>query len=178
MTESKPSQTRLRVAHLNPRQPTAFDLGPDAATRAALAVELGISALPRLRFSGSIRAADGDAWAVGGRLEARVVQPCVVTLAPVTTDLTEDVTRIFSPHIAAPEGDEVEMPDDETEPLGLFIDLAAIMAEEVSLALPLYPRADGAALASPDDEAGEADADTRKPFANLAELMKNGRKPS
>lgn len=176
MTESKPSQTRLRVAHLNPRQPTAFDLAPDAATRAALATELGISALPRLRFSGRIRAVDGDAWAVEGRLDARVTQPCVVTLAPVSTDLTEDVARVFSPHVAVPEGDEVEMPDDELEPLGQFIDLAAIMAEEVSLALPLYPRAKGATLA-PGEDATE-DSDTRKPFANLADLLKDGKKPS
>ncbi len=176
MTESNPSQTRFRVAHLNPRQPTAFALAPDGATRAALAGELGISAIPRLRFIGRIRAVDGDAWAVEGRLEARVTQPCVVTLAPVTTDLAEDVARIFSPHIAAPEGDEVEMPDDEIEPLGQFIDLAAIMAEEVSLALPLYPRAKGAALDTPADEI--EDGDTRKPFANLAELMKNNKKPS
>ena len=176
MTESNPSQTRFRVAHLNPRQPTAFALAPDGATRAALAGELGISAIPRLRFIGRIRAVDGDAWAVEGRLEARVTQPCVVTLAPVTTDLAEDVARRFSPHVATPEGDEVEMPDDEVEPLGQFIDLAAIMAEELSLALPLYPRAKGAALDSPED--GAEDTDTRKPFANLADLLKNGKKPS
>ena len=91
MTESKPSPTRFRVAHLSARQPTAFTLTPDAPARAALAQELGISALPKLRFSGRIRAIDGDAWAVEGRLEARATQPCVVTLAPVTTDLAEDV---------------------------------------------------------------------------------------
>ena len=176
MTESKPSPTRFRVAHLNPRQPTAFTLTPDGPTRAALANELGISALPRLRFSGHIRATDGDAWAVEGRLEARVTQPCVVTLAPVSTDLAEDVTRIFSPHAATPEGEEVEMTNDELEPLGQFIDLAAIMAEEVSLALPLYPRAAGATLDTGDEQADETE--TRKPFANLADLMKNGKKPS
>ena len=49
MTESNPSQTRFRVAHLNPRQPTEFALAPDAAARAALAAELGITALPKLR---------------------------------------------------------------------------------------------------------------------------------
>ena len=176
MTQPDTSQSRLRVAHLNPRQPTAFALAPDGATRAALAGELGISAIPRLRFSGQIRAVDGDAWAVEGRLEARVTQPCVVTLAPVTTDLAEDVARIFSPHVATPEGDEIEMPDDETEPLGQFIDLAAIMAEEVSLALPLYPRAAGATLDPADEPA--PDEGSRKPFANLADLLKNGKKPS
>ena len=173
MTESKPSPTRFRVAHLSARQPTAFTLTPDAATRAALAQELGISALPRLRFSGRIRAIDGDAWAVEGRLEARVTQPCVVTLAPVSTDLTEKVERIFSPHAVAAEGEEVEIPDDDIEPLGQFIDLAAIMAEALSLALPLYPRAKGAALDTPEHSPEE---ETRKPFANLADLLKNNKK--
>lgn len=174
MTDSRPPQPRLRVAHLNPRQPTEFALAPDAAARAALAEELGLSALPRLRFSGRVEPVANDAWRVTGRLAARVVQPCVATLAPVTTDLDEEVHRLFSPHVAAPEGDEMEMPDDELEPLGQFIDLGAIMAEELSLALPLYPRAQDAA---PDAGAPEPDDETRKPFAGLADLLKTSRKP-
>lgn len=174
MTDKKPAQTRFRVAHLNPRQPTEFALAPDAAARQALAVELGLLDLPKLRFSGSIRAVASDGWQVTGRLAARVVQPCVVTLAPVTTDLDEPVERVFSPHLAAPEGDETEMPDDALEPLGQFIDLAAIMAEELSLALPLYPRASGAGLETPEPDDDEP---ARKPFAGLADLLKNSKKP-
>ncbi|RQP06902.1 DUF177 domain-containing protein [Paracoccus sp. MA] len=170
MTDSKAPQTRFRVAHLNPRQPTGFALAPDAAARAALAAELGLNALPRLRFSGSIRAVSSDAWEVTGTLAARVVQPCVVTLAPVATSLQEEVHRLFSPHAAAPEGDEVEMPDDELEPLGQFIDIEAIMVEALALALPLYPRAEGAALDAPEPEPA---AETRKPFAGLADLLKH-----
>ena len=174
MTESK-TPTRFRVAHLNPRQPTRFALTPDAATRDALATELGISGLPKLHFSGEIRATRNDAWEIDGQLQASVIQPCVVTLAPVKTAISEPVHRVFSPHAATPEGDDVEMPDDETEPLGQFIDLAAIMAEELSLALPLYPRAADAELASSDpDEEGE----TRKPFAGLADLLKDQKKLS
>lgn len=175
MTELNPSQTRFRVAHLNPRQPTEFALAPDAAARAAFAAELGITALPKLRFTGRIRAVDGDAWAVEGRLEARVTQPCVVTLAPVNTDIAETVERVFSPHVTTPEADEYEIPQDDVEPLGQFIDIAAIMAEDLSLALPLYPRASDAALETPEDL---PDADTRKPFAGLADLLSNSKKPS
>ena len=50
------------------------------------------------------------------------------------------------------------------------------MAEEVSLALPLYPRAAGATLDPADEPA--PDEGSRKPFANLADLLKNGKKPS
>lgn len=173
MTDKTP-QSRFRVAHLNPRQPTEFALAPDAAARAALAAQLGLVELPKLRFSGQIRAVAQDGWEVTGALTARVVQPCVVTLAPVASDLDEPVHRVFSPHVSAPEGDEAEMPDDELEPLGQFIDLASIMAEELSLALPLYPRAAGAALDTVETDAEEP---ARKPFAGLADLLKDSKKP-
>jgi len=169
MTEPARSQNRFRVAQLNPRHPTAFELALDAAARAAIATELDLSALPALRFTGEIRPAPNDAWEVEARLSAKVVQPCVVTLAPVKTSISEQVHRIFSPHATTPEGDEVEMGDDELEPLGQVIDIEAMMIETLSLALPLYPRAQGAALDTPEDEPEE---ETRKPFANLAELMK------
>ncbi len=170
MTESINPKTRFRVAHLNPRQPTEFALAPDAPTREALAQELELIALPQLKFAGRISAIDGDAWLVEGQMDARVTQACVVTLAPVKTDLSEAVRRVFSPHTATPDGEEVEMPDDETEPLGQFIDIEAIMAEALSLALPQYPRAKGAHL----DETSEDDTseETRKPFAGLADLLK------
>ncbi|WP_313352118.1 DUF177 domain-containing protein [Paracoccus sp. (in: a-proteobacteria)] len=170
MTNSKSQQTRFRVAHLNPRQPTDFALAPDAPARAALAAELGLNALPRLGFSGHIRAVASDAWEVTGELTARVVQPCVVTLAPVQTDLREDVHRVFSPHVGTPEGEEIEMPDEEMEPLGQFIDVEAIMTETLVLALPLYPRAKGAALDASEPKPEEP---TRKPFSGLADLLKN-----
>lgn len=169
MTQSARTQNRYRVAQLNPRQPTIFELAPDAPARAAIAADLGLSALPALRFKGEIRPIQSDAWEVVGRLAAKVVQPCVVTLAPVKTSLNEEVHRILSPHVATPEGDEVEMGDDETEPLGQFIDVEAMMIEALTLALPLYPRAEGAELDSPGTE---PDEETRKPFAGLADLLK------
>ncbi|WJS86077.1 DUF177 domain-containing protein [Paracoccus sp. TOH] len=173
MTDSKAPQTRFRVAHLNPRQPTAFTLAPAAPAREALAGELGLSALPRLSFTGEIRAAQNEAWEVTGKLSARVVQPCVVTLAPVKTTIDETVRRLYSPHVGTPEGDEIEMLDEELEPLGPFIDVEAIMVEELALALPLYPRAEGAALGAAEPA---PETETRKPFAGLSDLLKDSKK--
>lgn len=96
MTASPSPQNRLRVAHLNPRAPTPFALQPDEATRAAIAQELELSDLPKLEFTGEIRAEGGDAWHLTGQLKARVVQPCVVTLKPVKTSLNETVERHYS----------------------------------------------------------------------------------
>lgn len=171
MTAPSPQPLRLRVAHLNPRAPTPFALSPDADSRAAIAAEMGIDALPKLDFRGEIRAESGDSWSLTGRLTARVVQPCVVTLQPVKSSIAEDIARRYSPHVATPEGDEVEMPDETLEPLGQFIDISAVMIEELALALPEYPRAEGAALDAPTDE-DAAPQDTRRPFADLDKLLR------
>ncbi len=170
MTAAPPFAHRLRVAHLNPRTPTPFLLEPDDQARAAIASDLGLLGLPALRFEGSVQAQGNDAWALSGDLTARVVQPCVVTLEPVESPIDEEVRRIFSPHVSAPVDEEVEMPDDEIEPLGQFIDIGAVMVEALALALPLYPRADGAELEDGTEPAAE-DEDKRKPFAGLDQLL-------
>jgi hypothetical protein len=49
-------------------------------------------------------------WRLSARLGATVVQPCVATLAPVTTRIDTDVTRRYLADWQEPEGDEAEMP--------------------------------------------------------------------
>lgn len=176
MTAPETHPQRLRVAHLNPRAATPFTLIPDASTRAAIAGELGLLDLSQLALTGEIRAEGGEGWALTGELTAKVVQPCVVTLAPVRSTLREEVERHYTPYLQAPEGEEVEMPDETLEPLGQFIDLSAVMIEELALALPEYPRAEGAGLAVADEDAAPAE-DTRRPFADLDKLLKGGEKP-
>ena len=159
---------RLRVAQLNPHRPQAVDVSPDAAARAALVAEFGLLDLPMLRLTGTLSAQGSRDWLFEGRLEAEVVQPCVVTLAPVATRIDESLRRRWSPDLVAPEGEEVEMGDDEVEPLGAVIDLGALLTEALALALPAWPRAEGAELAPPPEDAGE---DRRKPFADLSALL-------
>nr|WP_111299762.1 DUF177 domain-containing protein [Paracoccus saliphilus] len=170
MTAPESHPQRLRVAHLNPNTATSFHLRPDEPTRLGIATELGVDALTRLDFQGQVRAHGSDGWLLTGTLAARVTQPCVVTLKPVRSDIVEPVRIQFSPHARAPEGEEVEMPDETVEPLGNFIDLTAIMIEALSLGLPEYPRAEGAGLAAPQPD--EPAADTRKPFAGLDKLLR------
>lgn len=145
-TPSRP----FRIADLARRGPQAFRIEPAVDERAALAAELGISEVRKLRFEGSLVPEGNRDWRLEARLGATVVQPCVVTLAPVVTRIDETVTRRYLARMPAPEaepGSEVEMPVDvETEPLGHEIDPAQVMAEALALALPDYPRAPGAAL--------------------------------
>ncbi len=164
----------LRVADLPQNAATPFDLIPDAEARATLARDLGLNGLRKLRFSGTVSAHGARDWLLEGHLGATVVQPCVVTLEPVTTRIETEVRRLFVAEMAAPDAPEVEMPeDDTTEQLGARIDPAAVMAEALALALPLYPRKEGAELGEAVfTEPGQTpmrDEDTR-PFAGLAGL--------
>lgn len=172
MTRQNDRNTRFRVAHLNPRQATEFKIAPNAEAKAELAKQLNLLALPELHFSGRLTASGSDDWRLSGKLTATVVQACVVTLEPVKTSISEHVSRVYSPHITPPEEDEVEIPEDDIEPLGQYIDAAEVMAEALALALPLYPRAEGAQLDAPKaDETTDEDS-ARRPFAGLADLLK------
>lgn len=166
--------TSRRVADLPQNAPTPFDLRPAAAELAALARDLGLSGLRKLSFVGEIRAQGKRDWTLQGKLGATVIQPCVVTLDPVTTRIDMPVTRVFLADWTDPDEPEFEIPeDDETEPLGAEIDPAQVMIEALSLALPQYPRKDGAELARAGfTEPGKQALtdDEVKPFAGLAEL--------
>ena len=164
----------LRSATLPSRKPTRFDLRPDPAARQWIAAQLGLLDLPAFRFTGEIRPDGRDDFTLEATMTAEAVQPCSVSLAPVTAHLTEQVRRRYIAQWQEPEGDEVEMPEDDTEePLPETIDVANVALEALELALPLYPRAEGAALgeavfAAPGT-APLKDEDLR-PFAGLAAL--------
>ncbi|MBD1205785.1 MAG: DUF177 domain-containing protein [Rhodobacteraceae bacterium] len=164
----------LRSASLATRKPTRFDLRPDRATRQWIAVQLGLVDLPAFRFTGEIRPDGRNDFTLDATMTAEAVQPCSVTLAPVIARLTEQVRRRYIADWQEPDGDEVEMPEDDTQdPLPEIIDPALVAMEALELALPLYPRADGvelgeAVFAAPGT-APLKDEDLR-PFAGLAAL--------
>ncbi|MGH1459603.1 MAG: YceD family protein [Paracoccaceae bacterium] len=174
------SSAPLRVSALKSSHPTRFNVAPSSADMAALAKDLGLSGLRKLSFQGEVQADGKRDWLLKGRLGATVTQPCVVTLEPVSTRIDTDVARRFSPDFDAAlvgdtdEEEGIEMPDDETlEPLGDVIDPAAVMVEALALALPLYPRKDGAHLGEAVYTAEGAEPLTEekaKPFAGLAAL--------
>lgn len=166
----------VRMSELNPKRVHGFELKPQAEALQALAQALGITSVRKLRFKGTLSAQGQSDWKLDGHLGATVTQPCVVTLAPVTTRIEEPVQRLFLADWVEPEDAEVEMDGDDTsEPLPATLDLAAVAEEALALALPPYPRAQGAelgkmvvtepGLAPMDDEAA-------KPFAGLADLKK------
>lgn len=167
----------FRVAAIAGRAQTHVKFAPDLQERRQIAEALNLLDLPELRFDGEIRPSGKRDLVLTGRLKARAVQPCSVSLQPVPTTLDEVVTRQYLADYREPEGEEVEIPEDDTlEPLGEVIDAAAVVIEALALALPLYPRAPGVDLgevvAGPPEAAPLREADL-KPFAGLAKLMEN-----
>lgn len=173
--DTAPWAQTLRVADLSAREPTRFDLAPATGVLAAIAQDLGLSGLKKLRFNGQVVPLGRRDWQLIGEIGATVVQPCSVTLEPVTTRIDAPVQRLYLAELPEFEpGSEEQMPeDDSVEALPATLDLGAVMVEALALHLPLYPRAPGAELAaSVFTEPGKAamrDADAR-PFAGLKSL--------
>ncbi|NYS24968.1 DUF177 domain-containing protein [Rhodobacteraceae bacterium 2376] len=169
----------LRRNDLASRAHLRFELVPDASTRQKIAAALGLQKLRKLRFAGELRPLGRKDWELVADLGATVVQDCVVSLAPVPARIDERVERRFLADFVEPEGDDIETPEDEdAEALGAVIDVGAVAIEALTLALPPFPRAEGAALgedgalrAAPDGQVPLQDADLR-PFAALAGLRK------
>lgn len=164
----------LRVADLPQSRASTFDITLKGAELEQLRTELDLSELRKVRFFGEIQPLGKRDWQLTGELGATVVQPCVATLAPVTTRVDTNVTRQFLSNFTDPDESEAEMPeDDETEALGTHIDPGAVLAEALSLAIPNFPRADGVepveiAVTEPGQK--PMTDDDVKPFAGLAEL--------
>ncbi|EKE45031.1 hypothetical protein OCGS_0726 [Oceaniovalibus guishaninsula JLT2003] len=171
-------KTLVRLDDTSRRTERQFEIEPDAEARAAMADALGLDALRKLRFRGTLTPHGRRDWTLRADLGATVVQPCGITLAPVTTRIDDTVERTYLAEMdtAAP-GGEVEMPQDVTqEPLPAALDLDEVLFEALALAVPAFPRAPGAEIGQVlHAEPGTApmrDEDTR-PFAGLRDAMKD-----
>ncbi len=109
---------------------------------------------------------------VSGTLKAEVVQPCVVTLAPLAQKIDEVAERVFlfGPDInaAAAAGSEsfIDLSPDEIPDYfeGDELDLSATLFEVLALAIDLYPRAPGAKMSA------ELTGDNREELSPFAVL--------
>lgn len=164
----------LRLTDLPQRKVTRLRLVPDEGQLEALADRLDVDVLRKVRLEVALAPGPGRDWTLTGHLGATVVQPCRVTTEPVTTRIEDAVARRYTPDLEDPEGEEVEMPeDDSVERLPDILDLGDVLEEALALAIPAFPRADGAedidlSAAPPGVEPLSDEA--AKPFAALAAL--------
>lgn len=152
-----------------PPQGKDYELVPDAAARAELAERAGVLAVPKLIAKLNVLPQGKAGAVVEGSLQASVTQTCVVTLEPFDDYIEETISLVFEPEeaIAArgPLTEEI-VGEDPPEPIvDGAIDLAAVVAEFLTLSIDPYPRKPGAVFDAPA-EGGHEDS----PFAALAKL--------
>ncbi|MCV0396375.1 MAG: DUF177 domain-containing protein [Rhizobiaceae bacterium] len=156
-------------------------ISADARQRALLADIHDLMAVDSLEADLLVRAWRRDGVKVSGRVTAKIVQRCIVSLQPVNAEIDTDVEALFVPEgsrLARPELDEggeillsAEGPDAPEPFEGDRIDVGAVAEEFFALAIDPYPRAAGAEeAASYSTEAGSGGDE--KPFAALRKLSK------
>jgi uncharacterized metal-binding protein YceD (DUF177 family) len=150
-----------------------IDVVADDETRAAIARAAGLGALPRLQAGFDLTRHGADGLHLVGRVAATVVQPCVVTLEPLESQVDEAVDLIFLPEAdvaAAAAGPQSLDAGDPPEALrDGTVDLGAVATEFLLLGIDPYPRKPGVVFDAP-----VADDPTSHPFAALAALKKSG----
>jgi hypothetical protein len=141
----------------------------------ALARQFGIQSLASLGFDYRLQPIACERFRLTGRIDARLIQLCIVTLEPVPEHVDEDVTLECWPQaqIEADDSDSAvapvfgDLPDDPPAPIiDGKIDLGALATEILASAINPYPRKDEAEFVwdDPKDAANPASG----PFSDLA----------
>lgn len=154
-----------------------FPLEADAAARAALSRRFDLRSVDALTADlRAKRTGGGELIRVQGRLEAQIVQSCVITGAPVPEVIVETIEERFTLQAVNSSVIEISLDDDDPpEPItGNEIDLGEIVAQCLGVAMNPYPRAPGAEIPDAYQDDGDDTPDTQKnPFLALAALKKN-----
>ena len=170
----------IEAASIGPRV-TERKVEAKPEERAALAEVLDLQAIDRLVAVLHLRRLASGLIEVKGELEGEVVQTCVVTLEPVPARIHESFRVTFGDVEPEPTLGEIDIDFEDSDPPEPIvegkIDLGAVVAEQLSLALDPYPRKEGAEIpqefAPKSGEVTEiGTAGTRKPFLGLDKLRK------
>lgn len=154
------------------------DLAASAAERRAMADLAGLPDILSAEAALDVVPKSGGRIEVTGRVRARIVQTCVVTLDPIENEIDEEIDLTFAPEAEArplsdliEEGQDdevpVEVPDPPEAIVNGSIDLGRIATDALFLAIDPYPRKPGvvfeAEVTAPDPE--------DHPFAALKALQ-------
>ncbi|HEX7388807.1 MAG TPA: DUF177 domain-containing protein [Acidiphilium sp.] len=158
-------------ARLTAAETVAVSASPDEC--AALAAAFDLPAIAALSGRVLMCRLPNGRVAAQLDLDARVTRICVVTLDLFEQRVSERSALIFVPARGREDAEEGDMIDDLDSPDeivadGTVVDLGALIAEQLALALDPWPRKPDAVLPDP----GEARAEG--PFAALAALKRGG----
>jgi uncharacterized metal-binding protein YceD (DUF177 family) len=175
---SRPEFSRPEFSHMVPlarlgRDPFRQEIEATQEEREKLARRFGLVALDRFCAAVALTRQSDASVLLEAHFEAEFVQECVVTLEPVRGTASQRFSLLYG--LAATDEDDIEIDSDAVtfEPLvGDAIDVGEAVAQELSLALPAFPR-DPDAMVETVDSAGSADAEER-PLAALARWRQPG----
>jgi uncharacterized metal-binding protein YceD (DUF177 family) len=164
----------FHLAELDEAPEQEIEIETTAAERKALAARYSLLSLDALAAQLTVRRDISGEIVVEGRLQADVVQECVITLEPVPEAVAGPIEQRYTLLPAEPAADLEYGPDDIEPPepvMGEAIDLGELVAQYLSLTINPYPRAPDA-----DAQADRYQADSRRdgPFAVLAKLREKG----
>ncbi|MDP1631570.1 MAG: DUF177 domain-containing protein [Caulobacter sp.] len=157
MKVEKPWSAMIRLGDLG-RGVVRRKLEPDAATRAAIARELGLVSIDSLTAD-----VEASAWLDGGEIvgqfSAEVTQTCGVTAEdfPVRISSAFEIRVVpaDSPHAPQDAGEEIDLDPEADDPPDVLeddrIDLAGYVVEHLALELDPFPRKPGAVFTAPEE---------------------------
>jgi uncharacterized metal-binding protein YceD (DUF177 family) len=178
LSAAPPFSFRVKVGQVS-HNPLEVRAEADEDQRRRLAEAWDILEVRSLTLEVKLRRWKKDGVKVFGRVHAEVTQACVVTLDPVPEEIDEEIDETFVPEGSAlarmPGNDQGEIlidaegPDMPEEFAGDAIDIGALSAEVVAMALDPYPRRPGVEFeghfeGNPEDDARPS------PFAVLKSL--------
>jgi len=180
--DETPFSYPVKVGHIS-ANPVEVTISADSEERAGLARLWSVLEVKALSATFQIQRWKRDGVRLKGRVEADIVQACVVTLEPVEAHIDEPVEVVFVPEgsklarlpIAAETGEMLLDPDGPDAPetfSGDSIDAGVAAAEHVALAIDPYPRKADAAFSGHIESTDESDRKP-SPFAVLKDWKKD-----
>lgn len=178
--QASPVSFPVHVARL-PKRGMPVVIEANERQRAALAEIHGLISVESFKAELTVSGWKRNGVRVEGRVQARIVQPCVVTLEPVPASIDETFEAVFLPEDSklGREGFgqggeiliEVDGPDSPETFSGDTIDVGALGEEFFGLAIDPYPRkSDASADVLPREGASEPEPnELRRKLAALLE---------
>ena len=155
---------------------TQLQLVANDMERDALAKRFGLLALGQLSADVTLIKEPDPAQPIimSAQIRGTVVQECVVSLVPISSDINERIDCAFAPNDGAKSNKlEIDIePDGEDPPEPIIdghFDVGGLIAEHLGLCIEAFPRAEGAEFNASSMPPGKDDAE-ENPFSILKKL--------
>ncbi|MBD9371783.1 DUF177 domain-containing protein [Rhizobium sp. ARZ01] len=179
--EDIPFSYLVKVGHIS-ANPVEVKIAADGNECSGLARQWGVPEVRSFSAELQVQRWKKDGVRLKGRVQANIVQSCVVTLDPVESLIDEPIDAVFVPEgsklarTPVVEGGEMLLdPDGPDSPEtfhGDTIDVAVVAAEYAAMAIDAYPRKEGV-MFSGHVEHSEDDDRKPSPFAVLKDWKKD-----